>query len=305
MSHLDRSVQQQPPLNLAGQTCTRLPASFELIIRQQPVRSRMCGVGERVDRRPIDPPPIVQLKLEGQGSDETLQNISPYIFLVAVLVSANEEEEDQVSPPRIDFHSRLTIGRTVSSLYLLRDLNDSEGAFFVFSDISVRVDGHYRLRMCLFELVDSCVHYRRDILTDPFTVYSAKKFPGMHLSCRLARHFAQQGLKIRIRKESRKRGSGSRRHSREQDDDDDAAAAMIEWSLLQYRMIKKKSCFHLLHIMILKFWMKDDHFLPRQQILILIWFNNSNLCRAVAVLAVISIDVYPMLNLHPVEKCYV
>ncbi|KAG2228109.1 hypothetical protein INT45_009155, partial [Circinella minor] len=216
MSHLDRS---QPP-NLAGQTCTRLPASFDLIIRHQPVRSRMCGVGERVDRRPIDPPPIVQLRFNGQESDEALQNISPYIFLVAVLVSAQHDGED-ISPPRIDFHSKLTIGRTVSSLYLLRDLDDTEGAFFVFSDISVRVDGHYRLRMCLFEIVESCVHYRRGILTNPFTVYSAKKFPGMHLSCQLARHFAQQGLKIRIRKESRKRGSGSRRHSREQEDDDD------------------------------------------------------------------------------------
>ena len=43
----------------------------------------------------------------------------------------------------------------------------------------------------------------------------------MHLSCQLARHFAQQGLKIRIRKESRKRVSGGRRQSREQEDDDD------------------------------------------------------------------------------------
>ncbi|KAI9491403.1 velvet factor-domain-containing protein, partial [Zychaea mexicana] len=140
----------------------------------------------------------------------SLQNLSPYIFMTAVLVPAGDETDE---PPRIDFHSKLTIGRTVSSLYLLRDLDDTEGAFFAFSDISVRVDGYYRLRMCLFEIVESGVHYRRGVLTDPFTVYSAKKFPGMHLSCPLARHFAQQGLKIRIRKESRKRGTGSRRQS--------------------------------------------------------------------------------------------
>ena len=72
---------------------------------------------------------------------------------MAVLVSAQDDGED-ISPPRIDFHSKLTIGRTVSSLYLLRDLDDTEGAFFVFSDISVRLDGYYRLRMCLFEIVE-------------------------------------------------------------------------------------------------------------------------------------------------------
>ncbi|KAI9321603.1 velvet factor, partial [Dichotomocladium elegans] len=94
-------------------------------------------------------------------------------------------------------------GRTVSSLYLLRDLDNTEGAFFAFSDISVRADGRYRLRMCLFEMLDSGVQFRQSVLSDIFTVYSAKKFPGMHLSCPLACHFAEQGLKIRIRKESR------------------------------------------------------------------------------------------------------
>ncbi|KAI8150100.1 velvet factor-domain-containing protein [Fennellomyces sp. T-0311] len=213
MSHFDSSQ----PLILTAPTTTRLPKSFDLIIRQQPVHSRMCGVGERVDRRPIDPPPIVQLKLIGQSNDEILQSISPYIFLVAVLVPADIQDDGHL---QLDFHSRLTIGRTVSSLYLLRDLDNTEGAFFVFSDISVRADGHYRLRVCLFEIVESGVHYRRGLLTDPFTVYSAKKFPGMHLSCPLARHFAQQGLKIRIRKESRKRSTGSRRYSRQDEDDD-------------------------------------------------------------------------------------
>lgn len=37
---------------------------YRLNIRQQPVAARSCGFGER-DRRVIDPPPIVELLIEG------------------------------------------------------------------------------------------------------------------------------------------------------------------------------------------------------------------------------------------------
>ncbi|KAF9054017.1 velvet factor-domain-containing protein [Panaeolus papilionaceus] len=36
---------------------------YELIVRQEPKQARMCGVGGKADRRPIDPPPIVQLRV--------------------------------------------------------------------------------------------------------------------------------------------------------------------------------------------------------------------------------------------------
>ncbi|KAI8377618.1 velvet factor-domain-containing protein [Radiomyces spectabilis] len=177
--------------------------TFQLIMRQQPIRSRMCGVGDKVDRRPIDPPPIVELRLE--ENSHILPMISPHLFLAAILVedSGSEHRMQSLDELNLDVHSKLAIGRTVSSLYLLRDLDNTEGAFFVFSDISVRAEGHYRLRMCLFEIVNGDVYFRQSILTNPFVVYSAKKFPGMYESCPLARHFAEQGLKIRIRKESR------------------------------------------------------------------------------------------------------
>lgn len=48
--------------------------------------------------------------------------------------------------------------------------------------------------------------------TEPFQVYSAKKFPGVKESTELSKKFANQGVKIPIRKDgggpgSRKRGS--------------------------------------------------------------------------------------------------
>lgn len=35
---------------------------------QQPLHARMCGFGEK-DRRPIDPPPIVQLIVRQKGQE--------------------------------------------------------------------------------------------------------------------------------------------------------------------------------------------------------------------------------------------
>ncbi|CAO0801793.1 unnamed protein product [Mucor circinelloides] len=180
---------------------------FNLIIRQQPVHSRMCGIGERVDRRPIDPPPVVQIVMNSPDdtSVERLSALSSHLFLIAVLVPADgREDQEQLN---ILLHSKLTVGRTVSSLYTLRDLDGTEGAFFVFSDISVRAEGNYKLRMCLFDIREHTVNYNLSVLTEPFTVYSAKTFPGMYRSCPLVQNFAKQGLKIRIRKESGPRPS--------------------------------------------------------------------------------------------------
>jgi hypothetical protein len=42
------------------------------------------------------------------------------------------------------------------------------------------------------------------IFSDPFTVYSAKKFPGVIESTELSKCFAQQGIKIPIRKDGPK-----------------------------------------------------------------------------------------------------
>ncbi|KAI8898308.1 hypothetical protein BC833DRAFT_590360 [Globomyces pollinis-pini] len=38
---------------------TKRNFEYRLKVRQQPKHSRMCGFGEKVDRRPIDPPPII------------------------------------------------------------------------------------------------------------------------------------------------------------------------------------------------------------------------------------------------------
>ncbi|KAI9490381.1 velvet factor, partial [Zychaea mexicana] len=103
-----------------------------------------------------------------------------------------------------DGKTRSTTGSVVSSLYHLKDIDNSDAGFFVFPDLSVRVEGNYRLKLSLFEIIGKDVFHCRSIISDVFIVYSAKKFPGMEESTFLSRAFADQGLKIRIRKELRR-----------------------------------------------------------------------------------------------------
>ncbi|KAF9997010.1 hypothetical protein BGZ79_009253 [Entomortierella chlamydospora] len=128
-----------------------------------------------------------------------------------------------------DNRTKATTGSSVSSLYPLKDFEDSgtESGFFVFPDLSVRMEGTYRLKFCLYEMVGKDVHFCDYIISDPLVVYSAKKFPGMEESTQLSQYFAEQGLKIRIRKEVRpKNPAADPQHqdtgdaAESQDDDD-------------------------------------------------------------------------------------
>ncbi|KAF9237961.1 velvet factor-domain-containing protein, partial [Melanogaster broomeanus] len=193
---------------------------YELKVRQEPKQARMCGVG--ADRRPIDPPPIIQLRVidphtrqppspanpDGEDGDPNyahsfLQN--PYYFMFASLAKPDDDTELHWLK---DNKTRCTTGSVVSSLYHLKDTENrnEDAGFFVFPDLSVRTEGSYRLKLSLFEVVGNTVRHCKSIYSQPFYVYTAKKFPGMEaestpLSCSLA----DQGIKIRIRKDIRVR----------------------------------------------------------------------------------------------------
>lgn len=94
---------------------------------------------------------------------------SPFYFLVANIVT--EDEPSTLLLPSQDYLS----GSTVSSLYRLRDIDNSgkshpnhrlqdtchltyicikDGGFFVFGDLAVKKEGKYRLHFSLFEIVE-------------------------------------------------------------------------------------------------------------------------------------------------------
>ncbi|KAF7722292.1 hypothetical protein EC973_003476 [Apophysomyces ossiformis] len=124
--------------------------------------------------------------------------------MMANLVEADNEN---VMLPTEEYLS----GSTVSSLYRLRDIDDTDGGFFVFGDMAVKKEGQYKLHFSLFEIVEGKVENRKTILSQPFTVYLPKRFPGPVEATFLSRNFSDQGVKMRIRKEHRLQSATGRK----------------------------------------------------------------------------------------------
>ena len=94
-------------------------------------------------------------------------------------------------------------GTQVSSLHKLKDTNNQDGGFFVFGDLSVKTEGRFRLKFTLYEVSNGEVSQLGEIISRVFEVYSPKVFPGMEESTFLTRSFSDQGVRLRLRKDSR------------------------------------------------------------------------------------------------------
>lgn len=142
---------------------------------------------------------------------------SPYLILTARLIKAQGKEdspsspEDSVAPGSLSHNNHPEpkendlVGTVVSSLYSLKDTDNTQGGFFVFGDLSVRKEGTYRLEFILYELKlqdKECWMLTRTT-SDPFVVYAHKLFPGIEESTFLTRSFSDQGVRLRLRKDSR------------------------------------------------------------------------------------------------------
>lgn len=105
----------------------------------------------------------------------------------------------------------------------------NEAGYFLFPDLSVRHEGRYRLTFNLYEETkedkdkdpdtpDSNIvapgftnatggsfDFRMEVKSHDFIVFSAKKFPGLAESTQLSRVVAEQGCRVRIRRDVRMR----------------------------------------------------------------------------------------------------
>lgn len=173
------------------------------------------------DRRPVDPPPVVELRIIEGESIETGKDITfdynAQFFLFASLEKSRPMAHGRVqtaattSPPILN-------GTCCSGMaYLDRPIS---AGYFIFPDLSVRHEGFYHLNFNLYEttkeakdldadLADADLppgsDFRMEITTHPFEVYSAKKFPGLTESTLLSRAVAEQGCRVRIRRDVRMR----------------------------------------------------------------------------------------------------
>jgi hypothetical protein len=224
-----------------------------LKVIQQPERARACGSGPKssADRRPVDPPPVVELRIyEGETWERAQSKDITFLynanfFLYATLEHARVMAHGRVQTPAANSPPVLT-GMPVSGMaYLDRP---QEAGYFLFPDLSVRHEGRYRLTFNLYEEtkeeedkdVDSTdskpvlpgmssatggsFDFRMEVKSNDFVVYSAKKFPGLTESTALSRVVAEQGCRVRIRRDVRMRrrdgkgGGGGEAYENPEDD---------------------------------------------------------------------------------------
>ncbi|KAI5868148.1 velvet factor-domain-containing protein [Durotheca rogersii] len=199
--------------------------TYRLQVRQQPVAARSCGFGER-DRRVIDPPPIVQVFIEDpKATQEEIRSQPKFRFSVMHCTIWNETGDQDCSGMPDDYRQqRRLMGTIVSSPFVGLDENNEEGCFFCFPDLSCRTPGTFRLRFSLVVLDPHSVPGSRTpvcavAMSDVFTVYNAKDFPGMRASTALTKRLKEQGCLISIKKGNER--SHARDDSEEEEDDDD------------------------------------------------------------------------------------
>lgn len=197
---------------------------YHLECIQQPERARACGSGPKssADRRPVDPPPVVQLRIfEGPTFEQAKHNDITFLYNADMFCFATLEQARVIAHGRVQSSVANTppvlTGAPVSGMaYLDRP---EEAGYFIFPDLSVRHEGRYRLIFSLYERFkspedatqgnadqgDEYFEMRGIIKTNEFTVFSAKKFPGLTESTTLSRTVAEQGCRVRIRREVRVR----------------------------------------------------------------------------------------------------
>ncbi|KAI8635528.1 hypothetical protein F5Y19DRAFT_14110 [Xylariaceae sp. FL1651] len=179
---------------------------YTLSFMQQPMHAKAAN-GKDKDRRPVDPPPILKLEVATDQDPDGVYKQSPYLIVVAYLEYGPGQDHGPDSMPPANLMS----GTMVSSLHRLKDPGDQEGAFFVFGDLTVRREGTYCLRFDLLQMEfgvssdpDSLVTVT-SVTSNPFRVYSQKNFPKQQKneSTFLTRSFSDQGVRLRVRKDSR------------------------------------------------------------------------------------------------------
>lgn len=141
--------------------------------------------------------------------------------------------------------TRNLIGNLTVNAFTLNDTDEKTGHWFVLQDLSVRTEGTFRYDCIMYcGFFDLLIHPPRlkmnfidvgiqegstkgrttlnqgkapvlaSVYSQPFQVFSAKKFPGVIESTPLSKCFASQGIKIPIRKD------GPKTESRDDDGDD-------------------------------------------------------------------------------------
>jgi hypothetical protein len=148
-------------------------------------------------------------------------------FLFATLEQARPIANGRVGGEKTQALTVLTGTPVAGMVYLDRP---EPAGYFIFPDLSVRHEGKYRLSFSLYEEMKNAtseeahVTHRLEVRSEAFTVYSAKKFPGLTESTSLSRMVAEQGCRVRIRRDIRMRRRETKSSGKDWDEYEDETA---------------------------------------------------------------------------------
>ncbi|KAK0484911.1 velvet factor-domain-containing protein [Armillaria novae-zelandiae] len=192
-----------------------------------------------VDRRPLDPPPVISMSLytvrDAGTSRQHEEEIEDYseVQTAGLMCTVDLFPVTPPSPEHPladivhrDLHTGIPILESskmttslVGATFVQPNLIDWEGKrqlMFVFSDLAVRQEGQFLLRYRVFDLF-ARAHGQSDLTIQAecfggvFRVYSTKEFPGLPPSTELTKHIQRYGVRLNARETERKRRKPSER----------------------------------------------------------------------------------------------
>ncbi|KAI0089059.1 velvet factor-domain-containing protein [Irpex rosettiformis] len=130
-------------------------------------------------------------------------------------------------------YTRTLVGPLSANACRLLDEHRKPGIFFLFQDLSIRTEGTFRLRLRLMnvgappapDLRAYGVHTDQtpvlaQTFTEPFVVFSAKRFPGVPDTTALSIALGNQGQKLPLRNRNNKQGRKRQRNGSDESGED-------------------------------------------------------------------------------------
>ncbi|KAK6193773.1 hypothetical protein LQW54_012129 [Pestalotiopsis sp. IQ-011] len=189
---------------------------FRLKVLQHPKEGKAATAKDK-DRKPLDPPPIVQLTVDAAPNSRYRGLLTPDFPWTMCVARLEDAEEDNASgrtnQKSTSSASSTLIGNIASSVHKAKigdDDDKREVGVLVFPNLSVRNKGRFRLHFTAYimppspdggKLEEEWVAVA-ETTSEVFNVLEGRAYPGLAESTSLTRTLADQGIKLRLHRES-------------------------------------------------------------------------------------------------------
>ncbi|CAO1620082.1 unnamed protein product [Sympodiomycopsis kandeliae] len=181
--------------------------SFRMIVRQHAIHGLAVGEMTPSNRGarplPLDPPFVCELTPD-DVADAPLLNVLDFSVHARLIKS--------LDPPTLVADSstrKLLLGDCGQCAFTTRGLSAHDRSLFIFSELSVRQAGSFRIRFDIINHSLSSFFAIGSVYSRPFVVHERSAYPGLSPSTDLILAIQDCGLKLRVIKDNRDRSKKS------------------------------------------------------------------------------------------------